>query len=183
MRTRKALLLPSVLLLASAAWSTPVLWAQSAPTNFLDEFSGQFEASARKMVALAEAMPADKFNWEPGEGVMSVVRVYMHIANYNYMYPHQVMGVDPGTGAEYDSWEDSVTDKDSAVRILAQSMDHVRKVVAEMSPADLDKPAVLYGRDVAQWAVLLQLITHMNEHLGQSIAYARMNGVAPPWSR
>ena len=52
-----------------------------------------------------------------------------------------------------------------------------------MSDADLAKPAELYGREVESWAVLLQLLTHMNEHLGQAIAYARMNRVVPPWSR
>jgi uncharacterized damage-inducible protein DinB len=46
----------------------------------------------------------------------------------------------------------------------------------------MDNMTRLYGRDVGEWAVLLQLVTHMNEHLGQSIAYARMNGVTPPWS-
>jgi uncharacterized damage-inducible protein DinB len=51
-----------------------------------------------------------------------------------------------------------------------------------MSDADLESSTVLYGRDVAKASVLLQLVTHMNEHLGQSIAYARMNGIVPPWS-
>ncbi len=61
-------------------------------------------------------------------------------------------------------------------------MDHVRAVVAGMSDGDLEAGTRLYGRDVAKWAVLLQLVAHMNEHLGQSIAYARTNGVVPPWS-
>ena len=52
-----------------------------------------------------------------------------------------------------------------------------------MNDADLAAPTRLYGRDVASWSVLLQLVTHMNQHLGQEIAYARMNGVVPPWSR
>jgi uncharacterized damage-inducible protein DinB len=172
----------AALVLAALTLAVPPLSAQSAPPNFLEEFSGQFEASARKMVALAEAMPADRYSWQPAAGVLSVVHVYMHIANYNYMYPHQVLGISPGAGAEYDSWEETVTDKAQAVQLLTESMDHVRSVVADMTAADLEKPAVLYGRDVAQWAVLLQLVTHMNEHLGQSIAYARMNGVTPPWS-
>ena len=64
-------------------------------------------------------------------------------------------------------------------RIAAKS---ARAVVDAMSDDDLAAPVELYGRQVASWAVLLQLVTHMNEHLGQSIAYARMNGVVPPWS-
>lgn len=158
--------------------------AQSAPPGFLVEFEGQFGASSSKLVGLAEAMPASTYDWRPGEGVASVARVFMHIARYNYMYPHENMGrpspVDP---TEYRRWEDEVEDKEEVVAILDRSMEYVREVAASMEPRDLETTTVLYGRDVGEWAVLLQLVTHMNEHLGQSIAYARMNGVVPPWSR
>ena len=89
----------------------------------------------------------------------------------------------PMGAADYDHWEASVVDKATAVAILTESMEHVRRVVAPMFSKDLEEQTRLYGRDVGQWAVLLQLVTHMNEHLGQSIAYARMNHVVPPWSR
>lgn len=158
--------------------------AQSAPPGFGQEFAGQFNGSARKLVALAEAMPADRYGWRPMEGVSSVAEVFMHIARYNYMYPHENLGVaPPASAAGYPRWEETVTDKTQVVEILAASMDHVREVAAGMDGAALEKGTRLYGRDVAQWAVLFQLIAHMNEHLGQSIAYARMNHVAPPWSR
>jgi uncharacterized damage-inducible protein DinB len=62
-----------------------------------------------------------------------------------------------------------------------ESNDHVRAVVAGLK--DPSKATRQYGRAVPEWSVLLQLVAHMNEHLGQSIAYARMNGVVPPWSR
>jgi uncharacterized damage-inducible protein DinB len=158
--------------------------AQSSPPSFLEEFEGQFDASAEKVVALARAMPDDTYAWEPMEGVYSVARAYMHIARYNYYYPEVALGVpSPMGAAEYDTWEEGVTDKQEVIAILSESMEHVRRVVARMSPADLDRNTRLYGRDVGQWAVLLQLIAHMNEHLGQSIAYARMNHIVPPWSR
>jgi uncharacterized damage-inducible protein DinB len=160
------------------------LTAQSAPPGFLEEFEGQFGASASKLVALAEAMPESTYEWSPGEGVASVANVYMHIARYNYMYPHENMERDtPVPPAEYERWEDEVTDKEQVVEILRESMDYVRSVAAEMDAAGLSSETMLYGRQVGEWAVLFQLIAHMNEHLGQSIAYARMNGVVPPWSR
>jgi len=62
-------------------------------------------------------------------------------------------------------------------------MQYVRDVAEGMKSGPVDRPTGLYGRTVGEWAVLFQLVTHMNEHLGQSIAYARMNGVVPPWSR
>ncbi len=152
-------------------------------TGFGDELRGQFEASAQKLVALAEAMPAESYSWQPMEGVYTVAAAYMHIARYNYMYPDMYLGVDAPAAVDYGSLEERVTAKDEAVHILAASMDHVRAVMDSMSDADLSKPTELYGRDVEHWAVLLQLVTHMNEHLGQTIAYARMNEVVPPWSR
>jgi uncharacterized damage-inducible protein DinB len=78
---------------------------------------------------------------------------------------------------------ESVRDKDTIVRALEQSRTYVRDAVSAMTPADLARPTRLYGRDVQHWSVLLQLVAHMNEHLGQMIAYARMNGIVPPWSR
>jgi len=177
MRSTRSLLSPLFLLVLCAA---PVA-AQSALPDFRAEFRGQFEASARKLVALADAMPAEALAWRPMEGVASVAEVYMHIARYNYMYPDQNLGIDAPMA--YADLEDEVTGKAEVVEVLTASMDHVRTVVAGMSDDDLAAGTRLYGRDVAGWAVLLQLVTHMDEHLGQSIAYARMNGVVPPWSR
>ena len=175
---------PALLILALTATYTPTLLAQSSPPGFLVEFEEHFNASADKLVALAKAMPEETYTWSPMEGVASVARVYMHIARYNYYYPDVALDVgSPMGAAEYDSWEEGVVDKEKAIAILAESMEHVRRVAASMSSKDLEAKTQLYGRDIGQWAVLLQLVSHMDEHLGQSIAYARMNHVVPPWSR
>ncbi len=172
----------SLLAIAAAAFFAVPARAQGI-SGFGEEIRGQFEGSAQKLVALAEAMPAESYSWQPMEGVYTVAAAYMHIARYNYMYPDMYLGVDAPARVEYGSLEERVTTKDEAVRILAASMDHVRGIMDSMPEADLAKPTELYGREVESWAVLLQLVTHMNEHLGQSIAYARMNKVVPPWSR
>ena len=173
----------SVLVLVVLGLGVPVA-AQSTPPDFLEEFERQFGASASKLVALAEAMPPEVYAWRPGEGVASVARVYMHIASYNYMYPDQNLGMHSSIGRdEYGRWETDVHEKERVVEILRASMAHVRGVAKAMTIERLDYPTRLYGRDVGEWAVLFQLLAHMNEHLGQSIAYARMNEVVPPWSR
>ncbi len=156
--------------------------AQEVPiATVRSELVGQFDASARKLVGLAEAMPAESYDWQPMEGVYTVARVYAHIARYNYMYPDQNMGIEAPVA--YGDFETELTTRAEVTEALAASMDHVRTVIDGMSDARLAERTTLYGRDVAKWSVLLQLVTHMNEHLGQAIAYARMNGVAPPWSR
>ena len=176
--TMRAAVLAGVLLAAGAGASS----AQGAPAGFRDEFLGQFESSMERFVALAEAMPADKFTWSPGPGVMSVARVYAHVARYNYGYPASAMGIAAPAGVGLDTLE-AVAEKAQVVALLRRSGAHVREAVSGMSDAQLARQTRLYGRDVQQWAVLLQLLAHMNEHLGQSIAYARMNGVVPPWSQ
>ena len=181
-RRGRMLLARGLLTLAAVAVLAMPARAQGTP-GLGEELRGQFEGSAEKLVALAEAMPAESYSWQPMEGVYTVAAAYMHVARYNYMYPDMYLGVDAPAGVDYASLEERVTTKDEAVRVLAASMDHVRGIMDAMSDADLAKPAELYGREVKSWAVLLQLLTHMNEHLGQAIAYARMNRVVPPWSR
>jgi len=156
--------------------------AQGTPPSSRDELLMQFNTSASKFEALAAAMPADKFNWSPGPGVMSVARVYAHVARYNYGYPSENMGVAAPRGVNLDTLE-RMTDKAQIVALLKSSAEYVRQGVRQMPETQLGQSTQLYGRTVPQWSVLLQLVAHMNEHLGQSIAYARMNGVTPPWSR
>jgi uncharacterized damage-inducible protein DinB len=158
--------------------------SQGFAEGFAQEFAGQFGATARKLVALAGAMPPERYSWRPMEGVSSVAEVFMHIAHYNYLYPHENLGVEPpAAAAGHATWEETVTEKAEVVALLEASMEHVRRVAEAMDAAEMEGRTSLYGRDVARWAVLFQLISHMNEHLGQSIAYARMNQVVPPWSR
>ena len=177
MTTRVLMTLGCLGLLASPAR------AQAAPSTapgFVKEVMLQFESSMQKFIALSEAMPADKFAWSPGPGTMTVAKVYGHVARYNYMYPATSLGAKAPDGRDADAAED-ISDKAQLVARLKESRDHVRKVVAGLQ--DPATGTTQYGRAVPQWSVLLQLVSHMNEHLGQSIAYARMNSIVPPWSR
>ena len=170
--------LPLLFLAAAAAPAR----AQSAPPGFRDEFLRQFNNSMYKFIELAEAMPEDRYGWSPGEGVMPVARVYAHVARYNYYYPATAMNVAAPGGEDAESTEQTAA-KAGVVALLRRSQAHVQQAVRGMTDEQLAAPTRLYGRDVPQWSVLLQLLAHMNEHLGQSIAYARMNGVVPPWSQ
>lgn len=113
---------------------------------------------------------------------MSVEEVYTHIARYNFYYLQNSLGISSPEDVDVVSIE-SITGKDKVVAILERSINHVKKAVNEMPDSKLSEPARLYGRTVNGQAVLMQLITHKSEHVGQSIAYARMNGVVPPWSK
>ncbi|MFV1986448.1 MAG: DinB family protein [Gemmatimonadota bacterium] len=156
--------------------------AQGVPTEIRDEMLGQFANSSAKMTALSEAVPADLYGWAPSEGLMTVATVYAHIARYNFMYLSDNLGIPAPDGVDWENLE-SLTDKMQIVDALKRSIEHVKEQVEKMTEADLTAMTQLYGREVPGWAVLTQLVAHMNEHVGQSVAYARMNGVVPPWSR
>ena len=147
-----------------------------------DELMRQFESSMSKVIALADAMPAESYVWKPSADAMPVGHVYAHIAHYNFMYPANAMGIAaPGT-IRLDTLE-AMRTKAQIVAVLRQSAEHVRRSLTAMPAAELEKSTTLYGRAQPKWSVMLQLVAHMNEHLGQSIAYARSNNIVPPWSR
>lgn len=170
--------LAAVVMLAVTA---PAVHAQTGG-EFRDEFLRQFESSSRKLAMLSDAMPAESYPWSPAEGVFTVARVYAHIARYNYYYLHDSLGVPAPETVDWQNLE-SLTEKEAVRSALLASIEHVRRAVSTMTEDELTRSVTLYGRDVPGWAVLFQLLAHMNEHVGQSIAYARMNDVVPPWSR
>jgi len=149
--------------------------------NFMEQFNQHFRYASR-VLDLAKAMPAEKYSWRPDEGVMSVEEVYTHIARYNYLYPATSLGIPAPDNIDLDEME-SITGKENVISILEASINHLSDVINNMPESKLSESTELYGRTVNGQAVLMQHITHMSEHVGQSIAYARMNGVVPPWNR
>jgi uncharacterized damage-inducible protein DinB len=156
--------------------------AQDTRALLRTELLGHFNESIGKVIALAEAMPPESYDWRPERAAMPVGQVYAHIARYNYYYPATSLGVAAPSGMRLDTLE-AMRNKAQIVELLRRSADHVRRVASEMPAEQLEATTKLYGRSVPRWAVMLQLVAHMNEHLGQSIAYARSNSVVPPWSR
>jgi hypothetical protein len=114
--------------------------AQSAPTDYRDEFLRQFEASSRKVVMLADAIPEALYTWSPGEGVMSIARVYMHIARYNYGYPATALDVPAPAGLDLDTMED-ITDKATVTRMLGESVDRYGDWPWLSRPGSFEPPA------------------------------------------
>ena len=151
----------------------------ASPSGFRGDFR-QLNDVENKVTSLAQAVPAEKYLWRPGQGVRSVSEVFVHIAGGNY-FLLTFAGVKPPAGLARDM-EKTVTEKAKVADVLKQSFDHVRQAATSMSDADLDKPTKFFGRTVSTREVLFIMANHMHEHLGQSIAYARVNGVVPPWS-
>jgi len=181
MRTRRFTVL-GILAVSLAGIGAAAFAAEpAAPAGFRAEFIAEVDSVGKKLTDLAAAEPQEKFGWRPAPGIRSVSEVYMHVAGGDFMLP-SFMGVKVPAGIDRDM-EKTVTDKAKVIETLKKSLDHVKSAAANMSDADLDKKVKIFGgREVTQRAVFVLILNHMHEHLGQSIAYARMNGVAPPWS-
>jgi hypothetical protein len=105
----------------------------------------------------------------------------MHIALANF-YLLSVTG--PKMPADMTSvdLEKKVTAKPDVVSWLKRSLDAVKTAHAGIRPADLQRKVKIEGKDATVDGMYLRVIVHANEHMGQLIAYARMNGIVPPWS-
>jgi uncharacterized damage-inducible protein DinB len=167
----KALLLIAALAQAPAA---------PTPAGIRGELLAQLDDAASKLQQLAEAIPQDKYSYRPAPGVRSVGEVFGHVTFANYLIVG-FAGAKAPAGTPTGDY--AVTDRAQGVEQMRRSFDHVRTAIRGMTDADLDKAATLFGRQTTNRGVLLLTVTHNNEHLGQLIAYARSNGVVPPWSR
>jgi uncharacterized damage-inducible protein DinB len=130
---------------------------------------------------LAEAIPAEKYTWRPAPGVKSVAEVLLHAASANYnMY--RSVGMPAPAGLDVAGLETSTTDKAKIIGILIDSYAHARKAITNVPDADLEKTMDWSGGKITERGVLLFIVPHIAEHLGQLIAYARVLGVVPPWT-
>jgi len=157
------------------------VFAQTAPEGIWQGYDGEWKHVSRQLIDLAEATPQDKFSWRPAPGVRSTSEVYMHIALANF-YLLSVTG--PKMPAELQrEMETSVTAKADVINWLKRSLEAIKDARATIMPKDLDRKVHIADRDATVDGMYLRIIVHANEHMGQLIAYARVTGVVPPWSR
>ncbi len=186
-----------VLVLAAVLLAAPMA-AQDAAA-FRQEYLGEFNSTLKHVSALAEAMPAEKYGWRPADGVRSVSEAFVHLAAGNFLllgiagqdmpaewYPKAEGAEKPAVMAlikRNAELEKTVTGKAQVVKMVQQSAEAVRAAFDRASAADLEKKVNFFGRPTTVRAVYLRILAHVNEHMGQLVAYARMNGVVPPWSQ
>jgi uncharacterized damage-inducible protein DinB len=154
--------------------------AAQVPAGVGEGWAGEFDHAARQILQLAEATPADKFGWRPAPGVRSVAEVYMHIALGNHFLLARA-GAKPAIdlSALGKDPEKSITEKAKVIEFLKGSFDAVR---AAYQAVDRQQKVQLFKKDVTAADVFLRILVHNHEHMGQAVAYARMNGIVPPWS-
>jgi len=150
-------------------------------TGYRSEVLAEVIVQEDKFTRLAEAIPADKFAWRPTPDVRSFAEVFLHVSAANYNL-YKLVGTPPPTGLDVKGLEKSATDKEKVIATLKDSFSHAKAAIKAMPDADLEKSLDWFGGKNTERGVLLFIVRHAAEHLGQSIAYARFAGVVPPWT-
>jgi uncharacterized damage-inducible protein DinB len=151
--------------------------AQAQPAGMQAAFGKDAGTLADKFTALARVM-SGKYDWKPGQGVRSVGDVFNLIVRENSMLIGVLSGT-PNPGAKAAP----ITDPEKLQEALKASYASLQKLITALSDNDLQASVKLFGRDMTMQAALTLILDDQHEHLGQSIAYARSNGVVPPWSK
>ncbi|HEY3744531.1 MAG TPA: DinB family protein [Bryobacteraceae bacterium] len=142
----------------------------------------------KKFLSMAESLPADKFSWRPGEGVRSFGEVFRHIGNDNRMWlavvsktpePEEVRKMD----AEANAPQTRIYTREETLADLRESFDAVRKAIEPLRAGNLGADVKMFGMNTTRRGLFILFLNHASEHLGQLIAYERVNGIVPPWSK
>lgn len=150
-------------------------------TGYRSEVLAEVMIQEDKFTRLAEAIPADKYSWRPTPDVRSFAEVFLHVSAANYNL-YRLVGTPPPSGIDLKGLEKSTTDKTKIIATLKDSFAHAKQAIKSMPDADLDKSMDWFGGKNTERGILLFIVRHAAEHLGQAIAYARFAGIVPPWT-
>jgi uncharacterized damage-inducible protein DinB len=159
------------------ALMVPLAQAQAQPAGMQAAWGKDAGTLSDKFTGLARVM-SGKYDWKPGPGVRSVSDVFNLIVKENGLLAGVLSGT-PNTGAT----PAPITDPEKMQEALKASYANLQKAITGLSDNDLQTPVKLFGRGMTKQDALMLILEDQHEHLGQSIAYARTNGVVPPWSK
>ena len=142
-----------------------------------------------KIVGLAKALPDGAYDWRPMPGVRSSGEVFLHVAADNYFMP-AALGIaapaETGVTSNYQTaaaFEKKTMTRDQAIAEMQKSFDFLKKSMSGVSEAKVGETIEAFGRKMTARSLWISTATHLHEHLGQLIAYARSNNITPPWSK
>jgi uncharacterized damage-inducible protein DinB len=181
----------SLILAGLLTFSRPLAGQAAAQTRsgVMGDLLKDISGAEKKVVALANAMPESAYAWRPQAGVRSVGEVFQHIASDNYFMPVMLDRPAPketGITKDYktaEAFEKRPMKKAAVVAELEKSFAFLRTSMNATTDAQLDTAIDMFGQKSTARGLWISTATHLHEHLGQLIAYARSNKVTPPWSK
>ena len=182
----------AVALTLAVAAATDTAAAQAAPTResaleIRKRFLIDLDTLQSKFLALAEAIPAEKYSWRPSPGVRSIGEAFMHVASEYYVYTPMSYGaarspVIPRGPEAFKAFESKST-KPDVMKHLKEGFAYMKQSVEGLDPAAITGTQKIFGGDRTIIESSFIMSGDLHEHLGQLIAYARANNITPPWSK
>ena len=172
----------------AACLLVPAPASAQAPQGLMGDLLKDLAQAEKKVLALARAIPESAYGWRPAEGVRSTGEVFHHIAADNYYLPVLAGTAAPaetGITADYKTvgaFEKKPMTRDAVIAEVEKSFAFLRKSMTA-TEAKLDAEIDMFGQKNTTRGLWIATLTHLHEHLGQLIAYARSNKVVPPWSK
>lgn len=167
------------------AKADPPVFDAKAAAHIRDEYVADLDTVHVKILALAKAIPADKYSWRPAAGVRSVSEALMHVASEWWFFsPRSIAAKEPadfGSPKEKLASLEKITSKDQVIDQLDKSWAHFAAQAKTVDAAQLTGKYKPWGMTID--AAALSMAGDLHEHLGQLIAYSRSVGVKPPWSK
>ncbi len=176
----------------------PVLPAQEKISQVRQDLLDPIVEASGECLALAKAIPEDKYKWRPMEGVRSFGEVFAHMAGSTLLFCSYA-GVKPPAGAAHDlaviymkrgfemseifAAERAMQTKAQTIEAMDQAFHVASDMIRKIPDGDLEKRIHFFGTPMTMRGLLIHLDEHLGEHLGQAIAYARVNHIVPPWSQ
>ena len=185
MRLTTRLVPLAVLMLAIS----PLLRAQTGSAGVMADLQKDVAEVEKKVLGLAKALPESAWAWRPGEGARSTAEVLMHIAADNYFMPvlmDMPAPAETGITKAYKTaaaFEKKPMARDAVMAELEKSFAFLKTSMTSTPAEKLDAPLDVFGQKSTTRGLWIMTATHLHEHLGQLIAYARSNKVTPPWSK
>ena len=177
----------SLLALAHTAAAQDVVPNAAAAAEVRARFIADLDSLEGRFLQLAEAFPADKYAWRPGPGVRSVGEAFMHVASEFCVYAPMAYGAARSPviqqGRESFAKFEATASKENVLKHLKEGFAYTKAQITGLDAAQLAGSRKLFGGDHTIIETSFIMSGDLHEHLGQLIAYARMNGIKPPWSQ
>ena len=173
---------------AELIFDIELLAVKDAPAHGpADDLMLSFNFMRQEVMALAKAVPEDKYGWRPADGVRSFREVFLHIA-YGIHFQLKIAEGASKEDLKQELTKQSETEsrplsKDQVLKELETAFDAAHTAFTSASAGSLSRDIDFFGTKTTVHGLFGFVNTHIGEHLGQAIAYSRMNGIVPPWSR
>jgi len=146
-----------------------------------------FTGIEESFIALAEAMPAEKYEFKPTNGAFEGVRTFgeqvKHVACNNFAMFNEIEKKEPPQSCGAGGPSPART-KAELLAYLRDSFAYADRVLRTMTPANALEPAGgPYGGKSTRLGLTTAAVWHASDHYGQLVMYLRMNGIVPPASR